>query len=103
VTSRELIRHEFVDRKQRLLALFPDLQRGWKPRTKVSCFFESVGVDALAECHLKILIALFPRTSRGYSTDWPSAPELADTSSGTHRHQARIGARTGDGRATGGR
>jgi hypothetical protein len=88
-SSNELIRYEFVDRERRLLSLAPDLQRGWKPHTKVSCFFEWITIDSLAECGLKIYIVLFPRASSGHSTDWPSLPELGDASSRTHRRAYR--------------
>ena len=81
----ELIRYEFGSRD---LVLVPDLERGWRPHQKVSCFVEDIVVDTLAERRLRIRVAIFPRASSGYSRDWLHAPAFADRSSETHRRRA---------------
>ena len=81
----ELVHFEF---DSRALVLTPDLTRGWRHHTKVSCFVEDMILDTLAERRLKIRVAIFPRTSRGYSRDWATVPSFADRSSTTHRRGA---------------
>lgn len=86
IPKNELIHHEFAHIDQRrILSLVPDIQRGWKPHKKVSCFVERVIIEALAECRLSVRLFIFPRTTTGCSRDWPAVPAFKNTSSAVHR------------------